>query len=104
MANQKDINAKAVDVENLQKRFDTVVLGVFVVVLITALSPLIDAWRFRAASYEALDQRVTDQNQEIEDLTSEIKDLNTALGVKKVIDRDLPSTFEVEKTISVQKK
>jgi cell division protein FtsL len=95
--------------QGLSEKFDkvqTMTMGVFAValvaVVIAVVSPIVDAWRFRAASYEALDQRVSDQNKIIGDLKEEIKDLNTALGVKKTIEAKLPTSIEIKKELKLE--
>lgn len=100
---------KQLDTTGISDKIDKVlekIIGVMLVAFLglffTALAPVIDAWRFRAASYEALDQRVSEQNELIKDLKGEIEDLNTALGVKKTIEVKLPESIDVRKNFSVE--
>jgi hypothetical protein len=47
-----------------------IVLGLgFVTLLIAVLSPIIDAWRFRTATYQDLINQVQEQNSKIDSLT-----------------------------------
>ena len=99
---------KKLDTEGISEKIDNVlekVLGVFVVALLgllfTGMAPLIDAWRFRASSYEALVQKINDQNVEIRKLQEDISDLNTALGVEKTIKVNLPPSIKVETELKI---
>ncbi len=65
------------------QRFDKImaaviiVLGLgFVTLLIAVVSPIIDAWRFRASSYEDLRDKVVEQNAKVDSLTDEIRSNN----------------------------
>ncbi len=91
-------------IKELEGKFDRVTLGILAVIGLTAIAPIFDAWRFRAASYEALNQRVSEQNQEIKNLTGEIEDLNTVLGVKKTTEITIPESVNVKKSFKLDQE
>jgi hypothetical protein len=67
-ATKKDIDAYFEKL-NLLTHGVIIVLGLgFVTLLIAVLSPIIDAWRFRASTYENLVNQVTAQNNKIDAL------------------------------------
>ncbi len=62
-------------VDKATKRMDFLLTGVivvmflgFITLLISVLSPMIDAWRFKGSTYQNLVDKVIEQNNKIDDL------------------------------------
>lgn len=77
-------NVRKKDFDEATKRIDLLLTGVVVVLflgfaslLITAISPIIDAWRFRTSTYQSLINEVSEQSAKIEELTEEIEGLQS---------------------------
>ena len=79
-------------VDKATKRIDLLLTGVvivmfvgFLTLLFTALSPIIDAWRFKASSYEELRNQIQQQNQEIKDQGSKIDVITKGLQKYQIL-------------------
>jgi hypothetical protein len=66
--------------EALTTKFNAVTTGVlvvlglgFITLLLSIISPMIDAWRFRSATYEELKNQVLISNSKIDFLTQQIQ-------------------------------
>jgi hypothetical protein len=72
-ATKKDLDAHFEKL-NLITSGVIIILGLgFVTLLIAAISPIIDAWRFRSSTYENLVDQVNNQNSKIDILTQELQ-------------------------------
>lgn len=90
----KDIENEAAtkgDLSKATQRMDylftavTLALAIgFISVLIAMLSPVIDAWRFRAETYQNLVNRVSEQSAKIDILISDVNQLKAQYENKKV--------------------
>ena len=72
------------DLDSTKERFDKImglvitVLGLgFIALLVAVLSPIIDAWRFRTATYQTLVDKVNAQSEKIDLLIRQLESAST---------------------------
>lgn len=102
-----DSEAKIEDLRDKLEKSTWGINGVLAVatiaVALAVISPILDALRFKGSSYTELVKQIEENNDKIDDLQEEIKDLNNALGVRKIIEILPPERMDIKKNFSVER-